>query len=192
LAALLLSGGWLLPAHAQQDPSFLVVSGGYYDFNRQKHPGFEFGAQYRSDQKLWIFQPMVGVMRNSHASTDIYAGVSLDIFFGSRFVVRPSFAPSLYLRGAGQDLGHPLEFRSAIEFAYRFASMTARASGSRFITCRTRASATRTPAKSRSTSSTRCPRRSSEACSATECRCRCAFQPTLLRRGLWRDYVAEN
>src|SRR3954469_8029025 len=115
-----LSGGWLLPAHAQQDPSFLVVSGGYYDFNRQKHPGFEFGAQYASHPKLWIFQPMAGVMRNSHASTDIYAGISLDIFFGSRFVVRPSFAPSLYLRGAGQDLGHPIEFRSAIEFAYRF------------------------------------------------------------------------
>ena len=107
------------PARAQ-DPSFLMISGGYFDFNRQKHPAAEFGLQYRSDQKLWIFQPMVGVMRNSISSTDIYAGISLDLFFGDRFVVRPSFAPSLYIRGAGHDLGYPLEFRSAIEFAYRF------------------------------------------------------------------------
>jgi lipid A 3-O-deacylase len=115
--ALLLA--YVVPAQAE-DPSFLVVSGGYYDFNRQKHPGAEFGLQYRSDQKLWLFQPMVGVMRNSHASTDIYAGISLDLFLGSRFVVRPSFAPSAYIRGAGQDLGHTIEFRSALEFSYRF------------------------------------------------------------------------
>jgi lipid A 3-O-deacylase len=107
------------PATAQ-DPAFLVVNGGYFDFNRQKHPAGEFGLQYRSDQKLWIFQPMVGVMRTTTASTDIYAGISLDIFFGDRFVVRPSFAPSYYNRGAGHNLGYALEFRSAIEFAYRF------------------------------------------------------------------------
>jgi lipid A 3-O-deacylase len=107
------------PAQAQ-DPSFVSISFGRYDFNRQKHPGWEGGMQYRSDQKLWIFQPMAGFMHNQHGSTDIYAGISLDVFFGNRFVFRPSFAPSWYVRGAGQDLGYWLEFRSAAEFAYRF------------------------------------------------------------------------
>ncbi len=108
-----------LPAYAD-DPAFISFSAGEYDFNRRKHPGWEGGLQYRSDSKLWIFQPMAGVMHNQHGSTDVYAGISLDVFLGHRFVFRPSFAPSAYFRGAGQDLGYTLEFRSAAEFAYRF------------------------------------------------------------------------
>lgn len=106
-------------AHAQ-DPSFVSVSMGRYDFNRNKDPAWEGGLQYRSDLKLWVFEPMVGVMHNTHATTDIYAGISLDVFLGNRIVVRPSFAPTYYNRGGGEDLGDKLEFRSAIEFAYRF------------------------------------------------------------------------
>lgn len=118
LAALV---GLLTPGQAQaQDPSFLTLSVGRYDFNRQKDPSWEGGMQYRSDLKLWIFQPMVGFMHNGHGTTDLYAGISLDVFLGNRFVVRPSFAPSYYHRAGGEDLGYALEFRSAIEFSYRF------------------------------------------------------------------------
>jgi lipid A 3-O-deacylase len=113
--------GALAPSVARaQDPSFVTFSAGYYDFNRQKEPAGEGGMQYRSDLKLWIFQPMAGFMVNGNGSADLYAGISLDIFLGNRIVVRPSFAPSYYHQGAGQDLGKKLEFRSAIEFAYRF------------------------------------------------------------------------
>jgi hypothetical protein len=118
---LLVLAGGLAPSTARaQDPSFLTFSAGYYDFNRQKEPAGEGGMQYRSDLKLWIFQPIAGFMVNGNGSADFYAGISLDIFFGNRFVVRPSFAPGYYYRGGGQDLGYGLEFRSAIEFAYRF------------------------------------------------------------------------
>ena len=110
----------LAPPARAQDPSFLMLSGGYYDFNRQKKPTGEVGLQYRSHLKLWVFQPMVGIMQNFRGSTDVYAGISLDVFFGNRFVVRPSFAPSYYHRGGGEDLGYALEFRSAIALEYRF------------------------------------------------------------------------
>ena len=103
-----------------QDPSFLTFSVGRYDFNRQKKPTEEGGMQYRSNLKLWVFQPMAGFMVNGNGSADAYAGISLDVFFGNRLVVRPSFAPSYYHRGGGEDLGDKIEFRSAIEFAYRF------------------------------------------------------------------------
>ncbi len=106
-------------AHAQ-DPSFLSLSVGRYDFNRQKDPAWEGGLQYRSDLKLWVFQPMVGFMHNGNGSTTAYAGVSLDVFLGKRLVLRPSFAPTYYYRDGGEDLGDGLEFRSAIELAYRF------------------------------------------------------------------------
>lgn len=104
-----------------QDPSFLMLSGGYFDFNRQKNTATEFGIQWRGSEKLWIFQPIVGAMGTTDISGNVYAGISLDIFFGNRLVVRPSFAPGLYAKGSkGHDLGHTIEFRSGAEIAYRF------------------------------------------------------------------------
>ena len=51
----------------------------------------------------------------------IGAGVLLDVYFGNRFVVTPSFAPTWWHGKTDDlDLGHGLEFRSQIEFAYRF------------------------------------------------------------------------
>ena len=44
----------------------------------------------------------------------------LDFFVGRRFVITPSFAPHYYWGGNKKlDLGHSVEFRSQIEFAYR-------------------------------------------------------------------------
>ena len=120
LLAGLLGALWAAPAAAQGDPSFVTLSAGSYDFNRQKQPAVEYGMQYRSDLKLWIFQPMAGFMVNTNSSSMLYAGISLDIFFGNRIVLRPSFAPGWYNRNRGEDLGYPLEFRSAVELSYRF------------------------------------------------------------------------
>ncbi|HEX9463461.1 MAG TPA: acyloxyacyl hydrolase [Alphaproteobacteria bacterium] len=119
LAAGLFALAPIAPARAQ-DPSFVNVSVGRFDFNRQQDPSWEGGVQYRSDLKLWIFQPMVGAMHDLHGSTNVYAGISLDIFLGKRIVLRPSFAPSAYARAGGKDLGGVIEFRSAGEIAYRF------------------------------------------------------------------------
>ena len=45
----------------------------------------------------------------------------MDIYFGRRWVLTPSFAPTWW-RGKMDDLdlGHGVEFRSQLEFAYRF------------------------------------------------------------------------
>jgi lipid A 3-O-deacylase len=117
-AALVLALG-AMPAKAQ-DPSFLMISAGKFDFNRQKNTAAELGLQYRSDYKLWIFQPMVGGMVTSDSAFNLYAGISLDVFLGKRLVFRPSFAPGVYRRGNGLDLGHTIEFRSGAELAWRF------------------------------------------------------------------------
>jgi hypothetical protein len=63
---------------------------------------------------------MVGANVSTDGTLYGYAGVSLDLFFGNRLVVRPSFAPGLYYEGDGRDLGGAIEFRSALELAYRF------------------------------------------------------------------------
>ncbi len=108
------------PARAD-DPDFLTVSAGWFDFNRQKDQGGEFRLEYRSDFKLWHIKPFVTAAGVSNGMTFLGAGILMDIYFGRRIVVTPSFAPTWW-RGKTDnlDLGHAVEFRSQIEFAYRF------------------------------------------------------------------------
>jgi len=119
---LVLSAVGLSSAPAQaEDPSFLTFGVGAFDFNRQKDEGVEFRLDYRTDYKLWIFKPFLTAAAVSNGMSFVGAGVLMDVYFGNRFVVTPSFAPTWW-RGKTStlDLGHALEFRSQIEFAYRF------------------------------------------------------------------------
>ena len=102
------------------DPDFLTFGAGWFDWNRQKDQAAEINLEYRSDRKFWIFKPLAGAMVTSTGSFYVYAGVGVDVFFGRRFVVTPSFAPGYYEEGGSLDLGHEIEFRSQAEFAYRF------------------------------------------------------------------------
>jgi lipid A 3-O-deacylase len=107
-------------AHAD-DPTFLTVGAGWFDFNRQKDDGAEVRVDLRSDYKLWIFKPFLTAAGVSNGMTFFGGGVLVDIYFGNRFVVTPSFAPTWWRGKTDElDLGHGLEFRSQIEFAYRF------------------------------------------------------------------------
>lgn len=122
LSSFILSLALALPGAAYaDDPDFLTIGAGLFDFNRQKDQGAEFRIDYRSDFKLWYFKPFLTAAGVSNGMTFIGAGILLDIYFGRRFVVTPSFAPTWW-RGKTDDLdlGHGLEFRSQIEFAYRF------------------------------------------------------------------------
>ena len=105
------------------DPDFLSVSAGWFDFNRQKDPGAEFRVEYRSDYKVPYvqFKPFVAGGGATSGHGFIGAGVLWDVYFGKRVVVTPSFAPHYYIGGDDDlDLGHALEFRSQLEVAYRF------------------------------------------------------------------------
>ena len=115
-----LAPGFASPASAD-DPDFLTVSAGWFDFNRQKDEGGEFRLEYRSKNKLWHFKPFATLSGVSNGMTFIGAGVLVDVYFGRRWVVTPSFAPTWW-RGKTDDLdlGHGVEFRSQLEVAYRF------------------------------------------------------------------------
>lgn len=121
-SSFILSLALALPGAAfADDPDFLTIGAGFFDFNRQKDQGAEFRVDYRSNFKLWHIKPFLTAAAVSNGMTFIGAGILLDIYFGRRFVVTPSFAPTWW-RGKSDelDLGHGLEFRSQIEFAYRF------------------------------------------------------------------------
>ncbi|MCP5373196.1 MAG: acyloxyacyl hydrolase [Hyphomicrobiales bacterium] len=121
IAALVATLGAGTGAARADDPDFVSLGAGAFDFNRQKDPGAEFRLEYRSDWKLWHFKPFVAAGGATGGHGFIGAGILLDVYLGRRFVVTPSFAPHYYFGGNSDlDLDYPLEFRSQIEFAYRF------------------------------------------------------------------------
>jgi len=125
LAAVLVLGllcASLMPTSTSaDDPDFLTVSSGWFDFNRQKDQGGEFRIEYRSDYKLWKFKPFLTGTVATNGMTFFGAGILADVYFGNRLVLTPSFAPTWW-RGKTDtlDLGYALEFRSQLELAYRF------------------------------------------------------------------------
>ncbi len=104
-----------------EDPDFVTLVGGYFDFNRQKDKGFEGRLEYRFSDRYFIFKPFLTAAYTNTKMGFFGAGVLVDIYLGRRFVVIPSFAPTFYFGGNDKlDLGHPIEFRSQLELAYRF------------------------------------------------------------------------
>ena len=113
--------GAAAPARADgDDPSFLVFGLGYYDMNKQDDTAVDFRLEYRHGEKFWIFKPWVGVEGTSDGAVYGAAGILIDVYFGTRVVLTPSFGAGLYANGSGKDLGHVVEFRSQIELSYRF------------------------------------------------------------------------
>lgn len=106
-------------AQAEGDPAFIRFGVGLYDINDDQDAG-ELHIEYISDSKLWYFSPQIGLMATTDAAAYIYGGLRLDLFLGRRWVITPQFAAGLYHDGDGKDLGHAVEFRSALELAYRF------------------------------------------------------------------------
>lgn len=101
------------------EPDFLTIGAGAFDMNDDQTAG-EIDAQFRLQDKLWIFKPQFGVFVTSDQAFYAYAGLYIDIFLGRRWVLSPSTAVGVFEKGDGKDLGGPIEFRSALELAYRF------------------------------------------------------------------------
>ena len=119
LAALVI-GLLVNKAAKADDPDFLSFSAGWFDFNRQKDQGGEFRLEYKSDYKVGNFKPFATLAIVSNGMTFLGGGILIDVYFGRRWVVTPSFAPTWW-RGKTNDLdlGHGIEFRSQLELAYR-------------------------------------------------------------------------
>lgn len=110
------------PARAD-DPSLLSFGAGWFDFNRKKDQGVELRFEYRSGYKIPYIQakPFAAVGGATSGHGFLGGGILWDVYLGRRFVVTPSFAPHIYVGGNSKlDLSYAVEFRSQIEFAYRF------------------------------------------------------------------------
>jgi lipid A 3-O-deacylase len=103
------------------DPARLSFNAGAFDINDNDGAGM-LSFQYLSERRwIWHLRPTLGAFATFDGGLYGYAGLSLDLYFGKNLVVTPSFAPGIYMRNGGKDLGSPLEFRSSIRVAWRFA-----------------------------------------------------------------------
>ncbi len=110
----------MTPAAHADDPSFLSLGAGWYDFD-DDDDALDLRAEYRSSYKfLGVVKPWLGVQVTSDIAGYAVGGILVDLFFGRRVVVTPSFGVGAYSDGDGKDLGNTVEFRSQLEAGYRF------------------------------------------------------------------------
>ena len=103
------------------DPDFIVVGLGGFDLNDNEKAG-QFEIQARFQKRIWFFKPQIGAFVTTKSGFYAYGGGSVDLFLARRYVVSPSFSVGFYQKGDGKELGGQLEFRSALEIAYRLRS----------------------------------------------------------------------
>lgn len=106
------------------DPSILSFGIGIFNIIHNTKAA-NFQIEYRSQLSLYrnqilFIRPLIGVMATSKGSSYFYGGIAFDFFLNKHLVLTPSFAPGIYFKGGGMELGFPLEFRSSIELAWRF------------------------------------------------------------------------
>ena len=111
---------------AAQAPVAVVVSGGVYEVLGERtaaEAGVELLGGPLPLPGLPRFvpdpAPIGGFMTNDDGSVYAYAGFRLDFPVTRRFTVAPNWAVGYYDKGDGRDLGGPVEFRSALDLAYR-------------------------------------------------------------------------
>lgn len=107
-----------------EDPRLLSLGVGVFNIVRNQKAA-NFQLEYRSDYPLYrnqmiFIRPLLGVMATATGSGYFYGGLAFDFFFTKQIVFTPSFAPGIYIKGGGMELGFPLEYRSSVELAWRF------------------------------------------------------------------------
>lgn len=107
-----------------EESKLLNVGVGVFNIVRNKK-SVNFQIEYRSDfsfyrNSMLFFRPLIGVMATSTGSGYFFTGIAFDVFFTPQVVFTPSFAPGIYIKGGGMELGFPLEYRSSAELSYRF------------------------------------------------------------------------
>ena len=101
----------------------LNVYTGMFDFSDNGKRSTLIGIQHQNENLrrnsfIGNLSPITGAMLTADNSSYFYTGVQAEYTLGV-LNLTPSFAPGLYERGDGKELGHIVEFRSGLDLAYR-------------------------------------------------------------------------
>ena len=105
--------------NSDQQYNFFI---GNFDFSDDKQAALLFGFQHQNeslerDTFLGNISPITGGFITENSAAYIYTGIEWNIDMGS-LEFTPSFAPGLYHKGDGKDLGHVLEFKTEVQLSY--------------------------------------------------------------------------
>ena len=95
---------------------------GNFDFSDDKQSALLVGFQHQDENLerntfLGNISPITGGFITENSAAYIYTGFEWNVEMGE-LIFTPSFAPGLYHKGDGKDLGHVLEFKSEIQLSY--------------------------------------------------------------------------
>ena len=95
---------------------------GNFDFSDDKQSALLVGFQHQNEtleRNTFIgnISPITGGFITENSAVYIYTGFEWNVDMGA-LTFTPSFAPGLYHKGDGKDLGHVLEFKSEVQLSY--------------------------------------------------------------------------
>jgi lipid A 3-O-deacylase len=101
---------------------------GNFDFSDDKQKAILVGFQHQNenlnrDTFLGNVSPITGGFMTENSAAYIYTGIEWNVDMGN-LTFTPSFAPGLYHKGDGKDLGHVLEFKSEVQLSYAASDKT--------------------------------------------------------------------
>ena len=113
-------------AYSEESSSKFNVYSGMFDFSDAGKKSTLIGFQHQNenlnrDTFLGNLSPITGALLTSDSAAYIYTGVQAQYKLG-KINFTPSFAPGLYSKGDGKDLGHILEFKSELQISVDFVS----------------------------------------------------------------------
>lgn len=108
-----------LPVKAEHTPS-VALTAGTFDFENDAVA--MYGVEYRwpASERFFSIIPVAGIESNADGAFWVYAGGRYDFWPSERWFLTPHWAASWYRQNGGKDLGSELEFRSGLDFGYRF------------------------------------------------------------------------
>ena len=94
---------------------------GAFDVLRNNTAG-EGRVEFRFEQSLLYWHPLVGTMFTNRGSIYTYGGFRLEIPVGKHLLILPSATVGDYEKGNGKDLGSHIEFKTGVEIDPVFAN----------------------------------------------------------------------
>lgn len=112
---------FIFPLRASdKSPALLSIGSGVFNIVKPSGRTAMLQVEYKWAASVHHIHPFAGFLVTSYGSSYFYAGAVVDVYVNRHLVVTPSFAPGLYFKGKGKNLGFPLEFRSSLGINYQF------------------------------------------------------------------------
>jgi lipid A 3-O-deacylase len=110
--------------YSEESSSRFNVYSGMFDFSDTGKKSALIGFQHQNenlnkDTFLGNLSPITGVFVTADTAAYVYTGVQANYKLG-KINFTPSFAPGLYSKGDGKDLGHVVEFKTELQISFNF------------------------------------------------------------------------